>query len=136
MGMQMLRMWALGVAVAGGMAIAAAACGGSSDSAAPAPSPVPGAANTLTISNNAISPQTITVTRGSQVTIVNSDTRSHQMESDPHPEHTDCPELNQIGFLNAGQSRQSGNLNTARKCGMHDHNSPETAGLKATITIQ
>ena len=76
------------------------------------------------------------VTRGSQVTIVNSDSRSHQMESDPHPEHTDCPELNQIGFLNPGQSRQSGNLNTARKCGMHDHNSPETAGLKVTITIQ
>ena len=87
-------------------------------------------------SNNAISPQTITVTRGSQLTIVNSDSRSHQMESDPHPEHTDCPELNQIGFLNPGQSKQSGNLNTARRCGMHDHNSPDTAALKVTITIQ
>ena len=46
------------------------------------------------------------------------------MNSDPHPEHTDCPELNQIGFLNPGQSRQSGNLNTARRCGLHDHERP------------
>ena len=68
--------------------------------------------------------------------MLNSDSRTHEMDSDPHPEHTDCPELNQIGFLNPGQSRQSGNLNTARKCGMHDHNSPDTATLKATITIQ
>ena len=46
------------------------------------------------------------------------------MTSDPHPEHTDCPELNQIGFLNTGQSRPSGNLNTARRCGIHDHSNP------------
>ena len=58
------------------------------------------------------------------------------MDSDPHPEHTDCPELNQIGFLNPGQSRQSGNLNIARQCGMHDHQSPDTKSLWATITIQ
>ena len=114
---------------------AALACGGaSSTSATPAPTPV--TTNTITITNNVASPQSITVTRGSQVTILNSDSRAHQMESDPHPEHTDCPELNQIGFLNPGQSKPSGNLNTARRCGMHDHNSPDTAGLKVTITIQ
>jgi len=90
----------------------------------------------LVIQNNTICPQALTVARGAQVTVVNSDSRSHEMDSDPHPEHTDCPALNQIGFLTAGQSRLSGNLNTARKCGMHDHNSPDTATLKATITIQ
>jgi hypothetical protein len=58
------------------------------------------------------------------------------MSSDPHPEHTDCPELNQIGTLNTGQTRSSGNLNTARRCGMHDHINPDRASLKATITIQ
>ena len=70
------------------------------------------------------------MSRGTQVTILNSDSRTHEMDSDPHPEHTDCPELNQIGFLSTGQSRQSGNLNTARKCGMHDHASPDTASLR------
>ena len=127
---------AIGSAAAMVMTVALACGGASSTSASPAPTPTPVTTNTITITNNVASPQSITVTRGSQVTIVNSDSRSHQMESDPHPEHTDCPELNQIGFLNPGQSRQSGNLNTARKCGMHDHNSPETAGLKVTITIQ
>ena len=127
---------AIGSAAAMVMTVALACGGASSTSATPTPMPTPVTTNTITITNNVASPLSITVTRGSQVTILNSDSRSHQMESDPHPEHTDCPELNQIGFLNAGQSRQSGNLNTARKCGMHDHNSPETAGLKVTITIQ
>jgi len=58
------------------------------------------------------------------------------MNSDPHPEHTECPELNQIGFLTPGQSRQSGNLNLARRCGLHDHSAPDIAALKASITIQ
>ena len=87
-------------------------------------------------SDAAICPQAITVTRGGQLTIINQDSRSHDMTSDPHPSHTDCPELNQIGTLNTGQQRQSGNLNTARTCGMHDHSDPDRASLKATITIQ
>ena len=126
---------------AGAAAVALAvamSCGGSSSSTT---SPTDGttpptATNTIVISNNALSPQNITVARGSQVTVINNDSRVHDMDSDPHPEHTDCPELNQIGFLNPGQSRQSGNLTTARKCGIHDHGAPSTAGLKATITIQ
>jgi plastocyanin len=131
--------WTGGIVLAAGIAIVAA-CGGSSSS--PSSNPNPGActpstnANTLVIQNNTICPSALTVTRGTQITILNSDSRTHEMDSDPHPEHTDCPELNQIGFLNPGQSRQSGNLNTARKCGMHDHSSPDTASLKATITIQ
>jgi hypothetical protein len=58
------------------------------------------------------------------------------MESNPHPEHTDCPELNQVGFLTAGQTKQSGNLNTARTCGYHDHNQDANRSLQGTITIQ
>jgi plastocyanin len=130
-----------------GVGIAAALAGAlacsSKSSPAPSPSPVPTtgctpstSANTLVIMNNAICPQALTVPRGSQVTIVNQDSRSHNMTSDPHPEHTDCPELNQIGFLNAGQQRASGNLNTARRCGLHDHNDSSNNALKATITVQ
>ena len=58
------------------------------------------------------------------------------MSSNPHPDHTDCPEINQAGFLNQGQSRQTGNLNTARTCGFHDHNQDSNANLQGTITIQ
>ncbi len=131
-------MWMVGIGLACGLAMAAA-CGSDSSSGTTGPSTgcTPSSnANTLVIQNNIICPSTLTVTRGTQVTVVNADSRTHEMDSDPHPEHTDCPELNQIGFLNPGQSRISGNLNTARKCGMHDHSSPDTASLKATITIQ
>jgi plastocyanin len=133
--MRRLGSWVCGAA----LAAMAAACGGSSSPSNPTPSGgcTPSAsANTLVIQNNTICPAALTVARGTQITILNSDSRTHEMDSDPHPEHTDCPELNQIGFLNPGQSRQSGNLNTARKCGMHDHASPDTASLRATITIQ
>jgi len=91
---------------------------------------------TITIANKAVCPQNITVPRGTQVTFVNNDTVEHMMNSDPHPEHTDCPELNQVGFLAPGQSRQTGNLNIARRCGFHDHDDFNNAALKGSITIQ
>ena len=92
---------------------------------------------TITIANNAVSPKNIVVARGSQVTFVNNDNRSHNMFSDPHPDHTDCPEINQVGFLSAGQMRQTGNMITNRTvCGFHDHDLPNVAGLQGSITIQ
>jgi len=133
-----LRRLVAGGAVAAAFAIAAA-CGGSSSSspAAPTGACTPSAnANTIVIQNNQVCPQTLTIARGSQLTIVNNDSRVHEMDSDPHPEHTDCVELNQIDFLNPGQQRASGNLNTVRRCGFHDHQSPDTASMKGTITIQ
>ena len=91
---------------------------------------------TITIANNTVCPQNITVPRGTQVTFMNQDSVAHEMYSDPHPEHTDCPDLNQVGHLEPGQSHQSGNLNIARVCGFHDHQRPDVAGLKGRITIQ
>ncbi len=91
---------------------------------------------TIVIANNTACPSTLTVSLGSQVTFVNNDSRSHNMVSDPHPEHTDCPELNQVGFLTSGQSRQSGNLVTARTCGFHDHDNFEIKTLQGAITIR
>ena len=140
----MQKRWRMMVAaaLAGGLAIAIA-CGGSSSTTSSTAPTTPTAActpssspTTIVIQNNQVCPSTLTVPRGTQVTIVNNDSRTHEMDSDPHPEHTDCVELNQIDFLNPGQSRQSGNLNIAKKCGFHDHNQPGTAALKGTITIQ
>src|SRR5262245_50609617 len=120
------------------------ACGGSDSSSGGSTPPTtpsttpPGAVSTttITIANNAVSPKDIIVPRGSQVTFVNNDSRVHDMESNPHPEHTDCPAINQAGFLNPGQTRQTGNLNTARICGFHDHNADTVVGLQGTITVQ
>jgi len=71
-----------------------------------------------------------------QVTFVNNDSRLHDMESDPHPTHTDCPEINQVGVLSPGQSHQTGVLNTVRVCAYHDHEQADTRLLQGTITIQ
>jgi len=41
-----------------------------------------------------------------------------------------------VGFLTAGQSRTSGNLNTVRSCGFHDHNVPQNTAYHGRIIIQ
>ena len=119
--------------------LATAGCGGSS----PSPGPSTGGtcttsstSTTITISNGAVCPQNITVPRGTQVTFINNDTRTHEMTSDPHPEHTDCTEINQVGNLVAGQTRQTGNLNIAKRCGFHDHIDFTNNALNGSITIQ
>jgi plastocyanin len=92
---------------------------------------------TLTIgSDGRISPATVTIAAGGRVTFVNNHDRPHDMASDPHPSHEDCPPMGQVGFLSPGQSRTSGNFNTARRCGFHDHNDPGNSGLIGSITIQ
>lgn len=111
-------------------------CGVESSKPTAPSTPPPTVTNTITITAQGASPRTIQITAGTRVTFVNSDTRAHNMASDPHPEHTTCPELNQIGLLTPGQTRESGNLNTARTCGFHDHDNPGTTSLTGTITIR
>src|SRR4051812_21416959 len=109
-----------------------AACGGSSSPNNPTPS----ASNTITLTAAGTSPKNIQVAVGARVLFVNNDSRPHSMTSDPHPEHTDCPELNQVGFLSPGERRETGNLVAARNCGYHDHDNPSTTTLQGTITIR
>ena len=128
--------------------IAAAAlamsCGGSSGSSGTSSTTSPTgtcttSATTTTIviqAGGAVCPAAITVSRGAQVTFVNQDTRGHDMFSDPHPEHNDCPEVNSVGHLEPGQSRQTSNMVIARKCGFHDHELPDNRNLQGSITIQ
>lgn len=124
-----------GLTVAVTMAMAVG-CGGGSSSSSTSPSPDPVPSMTVIIANGAVSPQTITVPVGSQVTFVNNDTQDHEIASDPHPEHTDCPPINDVGYLTPGQSRQTGNLVVARSCGYHDHINFENKALQGTIIIQ
>lgn len=124
------------------VAATAVACGGGDGGSTGTPtSPTnptnPSDVATITIgADGRVSPSSVTIPRGGRVTMINNHNISHDMSSDPHPEHTQCPELNQWGFLQPGQQRTSGNLNTARTCGFHDHNRENDANLKGTITIQ
>jgi plastocyanin len=90
----------------------------------------------VTITAAGVSPRNITVAVGSRVLFVNNDSRPHEMGSDPHPDHTDCPEINTVGMLAPGQRRETANLVTVRTCGYHDHLLPNNAALQGTITIQ
>jgi plastocyanin len=111
--------------------------GGSSSPTTPSTGgTTPTVTNTITITAQGASPRNIQITQGSRVLIINNDTRSHNMTSDPHPEHTQCPELNQIGLLAPGQQRESGNMNTVRTCGFHDHDNPSVTNLTGSITIR
>jgi len=108
-----------------------AGCGGQSS----APSPAPGGA-TITITAAGANPRNVTVQRGEQVTFTNSDGAVHQMYSDPHPEHTDCPEFDSVGQLTPGTTRQTSNLAISRTCNFHDHLNPNNPNLRGSVTIQ
>jgi plastocyanin len=122
------------------LALALPACGGG-DSNPTAPSGGGGNSGggtvgaTITITAAGASPRDVTVTAGSRVTFVNNDNRPHDMSSNPHPEHTDCPAVT-VGFVQPGQSATTQNLNTVRTCGYHDHNQPDVVALQGTIRIQ
>jgi hypothetical protein len=94
--------------------------GGSSTPTTPTP---PANPYTFTLTSGGVSPKELTVPLGTRVLFVNQDARRHDMESDPHPDHTDCPEIN-LGVLTTGQSRETLNLVSAKTCGFHDHENP------------
>lgn len=132
-----------GVITAAAIALVAA-CGGGSSGTPTTPTtpttPAPGgnlSTATITIgADGRVSPATVTIAVGGRVTFVNNHNTAHDMSSDPHPEHTDCPAMAQVGFLSPGQQRTSGNFNTARTCGFHDHNRELDTGLQGRIIIQ
>src|SRR5262245_66637958 len=110
--------------------MAFAAC----DKASPSPPPVE--STTITITSAGASPKNVIIALGQRVLFINNDTRPHNMTSDPHPDHMDCPDINQVGFLNPGQSRETGNMVVARTCGFHDHDMPGVTGLQGSITTR
>jgi plastocyanin len=114
---------------------AAAGCGGGGGPAQP--SPPPGNSFRITISSSgAVSPTELIVPPGTRVLFTNNDSRRHEMSSDPHPDHQLCPEINQVGLLQPGQSRETGNLNMVRTCGFHDHENPDNPLLIGRIVIR
>lgn len=135
-----------GLAVAVLVAMTAAACGGGGGGSTPTtpttpttPPPSGGNPTTATITigtDGRVSPAQVTIAPGGRVTFINNHNQAHDMSSDPHPEHTQCVEINQVGFLTSGQQRTTGNLNTQRTCGFHDHNLPDNTGLQGRIIIQ
>jgi plastocyanin len=93
----------IGVAVIVSAMCAWSGCGGSDSPTAPSDPGTGGgggggggtgvSAATITITASGVSPSSVTIASGNRVTFVNNDTVVHEMASDPHPIHTDCPGL-------------------------------------------
>ena len=111
------------------------ACGGSD----PAPSGSGGTATgpTITITSSGVNPKT--AHGGARHA---GDVRQQRHPTSLHGKRSASRHMTtvrrsiQLASLNAGQQRQTGNLNTVRRCGFHDHDNPTNTGLQGTIVIQ
>jgi hypothetical protein len=120
-------------------AVALGSCGGgspSSPSSGSSGSSGSTSGTTVTITSSGVSPKQIQVSQGTRVQFVNNDAQDREIYSDPHPEHTDCPEINNVGSISPGQTKETGNLNTVRTCGYHDHLNPTDTRFQGNIVIQ
>lgn len=91
----------------------------------------PSGENKVTISGFAFIPQALTIKVGETVTWVNEDSALHRIASNPHPAHTDLPELVSPD-LAQGQS-YSFNFTKTGIFGYHCHLHPNMQG---TITVE
>jgi plastocyanin len=87
------------------------------------------------VTGNGVSASGTTLAAGGTITWVNNDNVAHDMSSNPHPQHTDCPGLG-AGEVNPGQQRTTGPITAVRTCGFHDHLNPGTQSLMGQITVQ
>ena len=107
----------------------------------PTPTPAPPVAPPLTAtivitSNNTFTPSEVTIGVGGRVTFINQNNRAHDITSDPLHLHTDCPPIFDVGFIQPGQTKQTGALTVARICGFHDHMQENNPDLHGRIIVQ
>jgi plastocyanin len=90
-----------------------------------------GQAEVITYSDSGFSPATLTAKSGDTITVRNTSSHDIQMDSNPHPIHTDDPDLN-VGAVVASQSMNFMVTNKGT-FGYHNHLNP---AQKGTIVIQ
>jgi plastocyanin len=132
---------ALGV----GSLCAAVSCGGGGGSTCPSPVTVISRSTgsvgtigaTITITGSGVNPSSVTVAPGQSVTFINSDSRSHEIASDPHPEHGSCPSIEAgLGTISPGQTKSTQGFADSGTCGFHDHLDATNRNLQGTIRVQ
>ena len=73
------------------------------------------------------------------VRFVNEDAETHEIRSDPHPEHSQCRALNDVGRLGPGESREVSMFlcqRPERWAGYHDETRPEDARFQGRVEEQ
>jgi plastocyanin len=101
-----------------------------------APSDTSSVAGTVTISATGFSPQEITVPVGSRVTFVNGDSTSHEIASGLDHNSLECREVDVVGFLGAGQRRDTATFGQAKTCRFHDVNNVGRSAYQGRVVIQ
>ncbi|HEX9367312.1 MAG TPA: hypothetical protein VF921_11825 [Vicinamibacterales bacterium] len=94
-------------------------------------------AATITLTAAGVSAKSVTVAVGQTVTFINNDNRSHEMASDPHPQHGSCPSMeNGLGTIAAGQTKVTHAFANAGTCGYHDHLDASNGAFMGSIVVQ
>lgn len=89
------------------------------------------ATSTITYSSDGFSPATTTVSSGDSIKFVNNTSSTIDPSSDPHPVHTNNPELN-VGDIEPGQDKTI-TVTTTGTWGYHNH---YKSSDKATIIVK
>ena len=69
------------------------------------------------------------------VQFVNNSTVNREVNSGPHPVHTDCPPVNEVGLLTPGQTGQTDPLTLSGACSFHDHLTEAAAPWVGVILV-
>lgn len=89
---------------------------------------------TVSLTANGATPLEVRIQPTQRVRFVNTDSRPHQIQTNPHNFHTDCPP-NNVVVLNPGQQVDTGVFNDVKTCGYHNHLLPENQSFWGTIRV-
>ena len=89
----------------------------------------------VTITGSGVTPGEVVTEVGTRVLFVNNDVIPHDVMGGPDPSRPDCHEIDAVGFLTPGQSRQTAMFDRARTCEYHDH-SYHSSLFNGRIVIQ
>lgn len=134
--MNLIRVLSRGTPILVVFALAAllASCSKSSSPTEPTMGGTMASGGSIALTAQGVSPKTTTVGFGARVTITNNDSAPHEFASNPHPVHTDCPEIN-APVLMTGQSFTATMASKVETCGFHDHLNPTNAAFQGTIFV-
>lgn len=81
----------------------------------------------VTIDSNGFNPPGLTIKKGGSVTWKNTDSALHQVDSNPHPVHTDYLPLNSVDLIQPG-GEKSLSFPDSGTYKYHDHLNPQFMG--------
>jgi len=117
------------------MTALAAACGGYSRTPTTPNSVVSGSIGaTITITAGGAAPASVRIEPNQRVRFINNDTRPHQLQTNPHNVHTDCP-ANNVAIINPGQTVDTAIFTAIKACGYHDHLLPDEQTYWGVIKV-